>query len=225
MTTQLMSHLGDCTIYRSIVNQSPEDGICTCGYGWSLVRRDADWSQMYSAERTAEMERVAVEKEQELYLLQNCNGGYVGNSPLFWREGGSGYTPWIDEAKRWTRDEAEREIRATRGTHSWKLWSVGEIEAAAKRTVDIQDLRAAELARKGGEAIAKSFDIATLTALGFQQFDNDGKFFKKPGRRGLFSFDSNRHLIWEHPPGDVIATFETPEQLRDFFADTRQARK
>lgn len=76
-----------------------------------------------------------------LYLLQNCSAGYVGNSPMFWREGGSGYTPWIDEAKRWTKQEAEKQIRATRGTHSWAMWSVAEIEAAAKRTVDIQDLR------------------------------------------------------------------------------------
>ena len=64
MTTQLTKHLGDCTIYRSIINQSPEDGICTCGYGWSLVRKAADWSQMYSAERTAEMERVAADNER-----------------------------------------------------------------------------------------------------------------------------------------------------------------
>lgn len=76
-----------------------------------------------------------------LYLLQNCSAGYVGNSPMFWREGGSGYTPWIDEAKRWTKEEAEQQIRATCGTHSWAMWSVAEIEAKAKRTVDIQDLR------------------------------------------------------------------------------------
>jgi hypothetical protein len=75
------------------------------------------------------------------YLLQNCSGGYVGNSLVFWREGGSGYTPWIDEAKRWTKEEAELQIRSTRGSHTWQMWSVAEIEAVAKRTVDIQDLR------------------------------------------------------------------------------------
>jgi len=75
------------------------------------------------------------------YLLQNCSGGYVGNSPVFWHKDGGGYTQWIDEAKRWTKEEAERQIRSTRGTHSWVMWPVDEIEAAAKRTVDIQDLR------------------------------------------------------------------------------------
>lgn len=79
--------------------------------------------------------------KDEIYLLQNLNAGYVGNSPMFWREGGSGYTPWIDEAKRWTRQEAEAQIRSTRGTHFWQMWSLAEVEAIAERTVDIQDLR------------------------------------------------------------------------------------
>lgn len=43
-------HAGDCTIYSALINGRPTDGICTCGYGWSLVR-SGDWSQMYSAER------------------------------------------------------------------------------------------------------------------------------------------------------------------------------
>ena len=78
---------------------------------------------------------------EEIYLLQCLNIGYVGNSPMFWREGGSGYTPWIDEAERWTRQEAESLIRSTSGTHDWEMWSLAEVEAIAKRTVDIQDLR------------------------------------------------------------------------------------
>lgn len=75
------------------------------------------------------------------YLLQNVTAGYVGNSPVFWREGGSGYTQWIDEAKRWTNEEAETQVRSTSGTHQWVIWKLSSIEKAAKRTVDIQDLR------------------------------------------------------------------------------------
>lgn len=77
----------------------------------------------------------------KLYLLQNCTAGFVGNSPVFWREGGSGYTPWIDEAKRWTFQEARLQIRSTKGSHRWKLWPLDKIEQVAKRTVDMQDLR------------------------------------------------------------------------------------
>jgi hypothetical protein len=44
-------HHGDCTIYMMLINSGrPEAGICTCGYGLSLVRRNDNWSQMYSAE-------------------------------------------------------------------------------------------------------------------------------------------------------------------------------
>ncbi len=76
-----------------------------------------------------------------VYLLQNCSSGYLGNSPVFWKKGGCGYTQWIDEAERWTKEDAECLIRSTSGTHSWRMWSLSDIEASAKRTVDIQDLR------------------------------------------------------------------------------------
>lgn len=76
----------------------------------------------------------------EFYFLQNCNAGYVGNSPVFWAKSG-GYTQWIDEAKRWTRDEANKQIESTRGSHQWELWLCGDVVSASKRTVDIQDLR------------------------------------------------------------------------------------
>lgn len=81
------------------------------------------------------------EDQSDLYLLQNCTGGYVGNSPCFWHKTDSGYTPWIDDAKRWTKEEAERQIRSTQGSHTWKMWPLDRITAAAKSTVDIQDLR------------------------------------------------------------------------------------
>ncbi len=42
-------HDGDCTIYSSLSNRMPEDGICTCGYGHQL-KGEADRSEMYSEE-------------------------------------------------------------------------------------------------------------------------------------------------------------------------------
>jgi len=43
-------HAGDCTIYASMCNNQPTDGICTCGFGWNQVRK-LDCSKMYSNER------------------------------------------------------------------------------------------------------------------------------------------------------------------------------
>jgi len=46
-------HSEDCTIYASI--GQPTDGICTCGYGWEMVKRMDCY--MYSEERILEIER------------------------------------------------------------------------------------------------------------------------------------------------------------------------
>lgn len=47
--SEKIRHDGDCTIYASLINHSPECGICTCGYGWQRVR-EGDWSEMYSGD-------------------------------------------------------------------------------------------------------------------------------------------------------------------------------
>jgi hypothetical protein len=44
-------HDGDCSIYSLLMNGTPEDGICTCGYGQQVRReRPGDISEMYSEE-------------------------------------------------------------------------------------------------------------------------------------------------------------------------------
>lgn len=75
------------------------------------------------------------------YYLQNTSAGFLGNSPVFWRKGGSGYTQWIDEAELFGKDEAQRIARSTKTTHGFVLWRQDKVDACAKRTVDIQDLR------------------------------------------------------------------------------------
>jgi hypothetical protein len=79
--------------------------------------------------------RFAIDRSK-LVLLQNVTAGYLGNSPVFWREGGSGYTQWIDEAKRWTAAEADAQIKASEGSHHWRKWPLAIVEQLAKRAVD-----------------------------------------------------------------------------------------
>lgn len=43
-------HDGDCTIYASLVNNEPSDGICTCGFGLDMIRKSSG-DHMYSKER------------------------------------------------------------------------------------------------------------------------------------------------------------------------------
>jgi hypothetical protein len=78
-------------------------------------------------------------KQPTQYYLQNCTNGYLGNSPYFWAEKG-GYTQWLDDAKKWTKEEARNVIRSTKGSHRWKMWAVKRVDKVAKRTVDMQDL-------------------------------------------------------------------------------------
>lgn len=47
---KMTKHEGDCTIYSSMINGRPTDGICTCGYSHQLTW-DGDYSEMYSEER------------------------------------------------------------------------------------------------------------------------------------------------------------------------------
>jgi hypothetical protein len=99
--------------------------------------------------------RFAIDRSK-LVLLQNCTAGYLGNSPVFWREDGSGYTQWIDEAKRWPEAEADAQIRSTSGTHDWRKWPLAVVEKLAKRTIDIQEaisvLNKLEVARESEAA-------------------------------------------------------------------------
>jgi len=116
-----------------------EKGFCnSCGFNHAncICRTDAPAS--WTSKATVEL------SSPPRYLLQNNSAGYVGNSPQFWHASDSGYTQWVDEAKRWTKEEAEQQIRSTRGTHSWTMWTEEEIYTVAKRTVDVQDLRRIE---------------------------------------------------------------------------------
>ncbi len=54
--SRLTKHSGDCTIYASLINNRPEDGICTCGYGLQQ-KREGDFSQIYSNELGKKLEK------------------------------------------------------------------------------------------------------------------------------------------------------------------------
>ena len=73
------------------------------------------------------------------YFLQNVGCGYAGDALIFWRDGG-GYSPNIDEAKKFTENEADSMIRATKGSHNFRKWKIEDIQKASHRVVDLHDL-------------------------------------------------------------------------------------
>lgn len=78
-------------------------------------------------------------KPPKLFYLQCVTRGYVGNSPVFWRKGGGGYTPNIDDAEQFTAERVREIKRSTHGSHVWRRWPVKATDAIAHRVVDMED--------------------------------------------------------------------------------------
>lgn len=74
----------------------------------------------------------------ELYYIQDTRT-YCGNSVMWWRPDGEGYTSDLDKA--W-------KVPATwKGRDTDKLWPCAAIDAGATRQFDMQKFRAIEAAR------------------------------------------------------------------------------
>ena len=78
-------HDGDCTIYALLMNGNPENGICTCGYGWEQVRK-GDWSQMYSKELLEKLETPNKETLEALEELERGEGHAVSDVDELFKE-------------------------------------------------------------------------------------------------------------------------------------------
>lgn len=74
---------------------------------------------------------------EPMYYLQDTRS-YVGNCPMWWKEGGSGYTSSLDEAQRWieARAYAQHDCRETDVP-----WLCSEIDKLRRPTVDMQYMR------------------------------------------------------------------------------------
>lgn len=75
------------------------------------------------------------------YYLQNVSAGFCGNAPFWWAKDDCGYTVDIDNAKLFTKEEAESIIKSTKSSHRWMMWGEQSVLDAVCRTVDIEKLR------------------------------------------------------------------------------------
>lgn len=71
--------------------------------------------------------------ENKDYYIQN---GYVGNTMLFWRKNGDGYTTNLDEAGIWD-EESAKTICANRNKNN-RAWPISYIDKIASLQVDTQ---------------------------------------------------------------------------------------
>ncbi len=77
-----------------------------------------------------------------MFYLQNTQAGFAHNSPILWAIGG-GYTQWINEAQKFSEDEADKTILSggmSRGQMKFVKWPCDPLDKAAKLTVDMQDI-------------------------------------------------------------------------------------
>lgn len=91
---------------------------------------------------------------ERMFYIQDTRQ-FVGNCPMWWGPNGSGYVTRLDEAGRYTEQEAIKQNR-TRDTDI--PWPCAEIDAIARRTVDGQHMRPraerlAELALLDSQAV------------------------------------------------------------------------
>ena len=74
---------------------------------------------------------------KDRYLIRNMDAGFLGNSPIFWRENNSGYTQWINEAKLFTSEKADELVEEN--PRKWVKYNAEKVFRIAKQTIDIQD--------------------------------------------------------------------------------------
>ncbi|WP_349782365.1 hypothetical protein [Xanthomonas arboricola] len=80
---------------------------------------------------------AAKDERDGLYYIQDTRS-YCGNCPMWWAPSGRGYVTRLDEAGRYSFDEA---VAKNRCRETDIPWSCAEIDALARRTVDIQHMR------------------------------------------------------------------------------------
>ncbi|MGS7841806.1 hypothetical protein [Stenotrophomonas forensis] len=133
-----------------------EGGIADMEVGDVLMVSDrAITDEDGSGEVYAAPPAQAVDLGQEpMFYIQDTRQ-FVGNCPMWWGPNGSGYVTRLDEAGRYTEQEAIRQSR-TRETDI--PWPCTEIDALARKTVDCQHMRPraerlAELAKVDSQAV------------------------------------------------------------------------
>jgi hypothetical protein len=71
------------------------------------------------------------------YYIQRHASGFVGNSFVWWRKGGNGYTCNIDEAEIFDGDDPKFQGIAKDGT-KYTAWAQDYIDGIAHRHADVQ---------------------------------------------------------------------------------------
>lgn len=75
------------------------------------------------------------------YYIMRHESGYLGNSPFWWAKKGHGYTAYIENAERFTKEEAEKTAGVPVGEKGDKYiaWPCDFIDSRLHKVFDGQD--------------------------------------------------------------------------------------
>ena len=97
-------------------------------------------SDIQDAIRALQSQSLPSTESTELYYLQDKRS-YVGNCPLWWAKDGRGYTTRIDQAHRYTKNEAFGQFLVRETDIPWPC---SVVDPHLRPTIDIQDLHKTE---------------------------------------------------------------------------------
>jgi hypothetical protein len=80
-------------------------------------------------------EREAFDSKQEFYVHRK--GTFTGNAPSFWAKGGSGYTAYVNNAERFSAEDAYKLYKDD--PTKWELFNCDAVDARLHLVFDIQD--------------------------------------------------------------------------------------
>jgi hypothetical protein len=82
--------------------------------------------------------------DKKYYYLENRSSSPVGNSLLFWRKNGSGYTCNLDDAELFEENSPElqslMEHGSATGIKKFRAWEKNYLESCSSRQVDCQEV-------------------------------------------------------------------------------------
>ena len=70
------------------------------------------------------------------YYIQRIASGLLGNSPVWWAKGGSGYTSYIQNAEKFSLEDAAKLVM---DYDKYAMWSCDEVNKRLHLVYDIQD--------------------------------------------------------------------------------------
>jgi len=73
------------------------------------------------------------------YYIQRYASGFLGNSPIWWAKKGNGYSAYLENAERFSKEDADKILIAA--PEKYAMYPCDFIDAHTHKVFDMQDFR------------------------------------------------------------------------------------